>query len=82
MGENKIIILSPGSNCWKTRKIIASIRKFIDKENIEAEFEIVSSFKEFVKYRTWILPTIIINDKIVARDYKPSNDKIINNLKY
>ena len=81
MDKNMITILSPGPNCWKTRKIIASINKFIDKENIEAEIEIISSLKEFVKYRTWILPTIIINNKIVARGYRPSDDKLIRNLK-
>ncbi len=81
MDKNTITILSPSPNCWKTKKIITSISKFIDKENIDVEFEIISSLKEFVKYRTWILPTIIINNKIVARGYRPSNEKIINNLK-
>jgi len=64
MDKNTITILSPGPNCWKTKKIIASI----------------SNLKEFAKYKIWILPTIIINDKIVARGYRPSNEKIITNL--
>jgi len=79
MGKNKITILSPGPNCWKTQKIIVSIRKFISKENIDAEFEIISKHEQFLKYRTWILPTILINNKIVARGYRPSNKKIIEN---
>jgi disulfide oxidoreductase YuzD len=32
-------------------------------------------------YETWILPTIIINGKIVARGYKPSDKEILQNLK-
>ena len=80
MDKNKITILSPGLNCWKTKKIIISINKFIDKRNIKAEFGIISNLKEFVKYRTWILPTIIINGEIVARGYRPSNEKILYSL--
>jgi len=78
---NKVEILSPGPNCWKTKKIIKSIEQFFSDNNIDAEFNTISNAHEFLKYRTWILPTIIINDKIVARGYRPSNNKILNSLK-
>jgi len=78
---NKIEILSPGPNCWKTRKIITSLKRFFEENNIEVEFKIINTVKEFLKYETWILPTIIINDKIVARGYRPTNEKILKNLK-
>ncbi len=82
MVKNTITILSPGPNCWKTRKIIKSIKIFFVDHNIDAEFIIISNPNEFLNYRTWILPTIVINDKIVARGYRPSNNEIINNLKF
>ena len=78
--KNKVEILSPGPNCWKTKKIIKSMEQFFDEQNIEADFEIISSLKEFIKYRTWILPTIIINNEIVARGYRPSNQKILKSI--
>ena len=78
--KNKVEILSPGPNCWKTKKIIKSMEQFFDEQNIEADFKIITSLKEFIKYRTWILPTIIINNKIVARGYRPSNQKILKSI--
>ena len=78
---NKVKILLLGSNCWKTKKIIKSIEQFFEKQNIEAEFQIISSLKEFIKYRTWILPSIIINNEIVERAYRLSNNKILKHIK-
>jgi len=78
--KNKIKILSPGQGCWKTKKIIKSLEQFFSENNIDVELEIVSSLKEFLKYKTWILPTVVINNKVVARGYRPSNEVIISNL--
>jgi len=78
--NNKITILSPGTECWKTRKIISAINNFLDSERISVEFEIITTLNDFLKYKTWILPTIIINGAIVARGYKPSNKKIMKYL--
>ncbi len=77
---NKIEILSPGQNCRKTERIIKSMKRFLKENNIEAEYKIISKREEFLKYRTWLLPTIIINDKIVARGYRPSNKKVLKYL--
>jgi hypothetical protein len=79
--KNKIEILSPGENCWKTRKIISKMERLLIAKNINAEFVVISELKKLLSYRTWILPTIIINGKIVARGYKPNNKTIIENLK-
>ncbi len=79
--KNSVEILSPGPNCWKTRKIIKSIERFFEENSIEAEFRVINTIDDFVKYRTWILPTILINGKIVARGYRPSNNKILNSIK-
>jgi len=78
---NKVEILSPGPACWKTKKIIRYLEDFFMKHHIDVEFKIISNINEFTKYRTWILPTIIINNKIIARGYRPSNDKILKHIK-
>ncbi len=78
--KNSVEILSPGPNCWKTKKIIKSIEQFFEKNSIEAEFRVINTIDDFVKYKTWILPTILINGKIVARGYRPSNLKILNSI--
>ncbi|MCD6111759.1 MAG: thioredoxin family protein [Bacteroidales bacterium] len=78
---NRIEILSPGKSCRKSKKIIQSIKKMLEDEKIEAELIIISDLVEVLKYHTWILPTILINGKIIARGYNPGREIIINNLK-
>ncbi len=79
--KNTITVLSPGKGCWKTRKIIKYLERFLTKYNIVSEIAIETDIKQFFKYRTWILPTIIVNGKIVARGYKPSEKKLFETLK-
>jgi len=78
--KTKVKILSPGPGCWKSKKIIRSMENFMVENNIEADFEVVTKLKDFLKYRTWILPTVIINNKVVARGYRPTNEVILKNL--
>ncbi len=78
--KNLIKILSPGPGCWKTRKMIGSLKQFFEDKGIDAEFIIISDSEEHVKYDTWILPTILINGNIVARGYRPPNERILKHL--
>ncbi len=68
--KNKVEILSPGKNCCKTSRLIKYLELFFEENKIEAEFIIVDNADEFEKYKTRILPTIIINGTIVARGLK------------
>jgi len=77
---NKIEILSPGENCWKTRKIISKMKKLVVDKNIDVKFIVISELSKILNYRTWVLPTVVINGKIIARGYKPDNKIIIENL--
>ena len=79
--KNIVTVLSPGKSCWKTNKIIRYLEKFLLKHKINAEITVETDVKQFFKYRTWILPTIIVNGKIVARGYKPSEKKLFETLK-
>ena len=56
------------------------MEKLLIAQNIDVEFVIISELKKLLCYKTWILPTIIINEKIVARGYKPNDKTILENL--
>ena len=77
---NKVEILSPSSRCWKTRKIIKYLEKFFKENDIDFSVEIITETSKFVNYDTWILPTVLINGKIVARGYKPVKTRILKNI--
>lgn len=78
---NKIEILSPGPGCWKTMRIVNAIKKLLDNKQVEYRIEIISKQELFSNYRTWLLPTVVINNRIIARGYKPYDQSIIENLK-
>jgi len=78
---NHIKILSPGRACRRTQKIIRYLNVFVEKHHIETKIEIITENRQFLNYRTWILPTVIVNDKIVSRGYCPSGKNLLKNLK-
>ncbi len=78
--SNTITILSPGKGCWKTRKIIGYVEMFLSKHKIESQITVETDIKKLIKYRTWILPTVIVNGKIVARGYRPPGKKLMEAL--
>ena len=77
---NKIEILSPGPACWKTKKIIRSIKSILESHQVEYELKIITDWDLFTNYNTWILPTVVINNKIVARGYKPNEKEIFETI--
>jgi hypothetical protein len=78
--KNKIEILCPSKKCRKCTRITNSLLTLLKNENIEAEIIIIDKLEEMLEKHTWILPTIIVNDKIVARGYLPSKEKILKEL--
>ncbi len=78
---NHIEILSPGENCRRTRKIIRYVKALMDEHKVNAEIEVITETQSFLNYRTWILPTVVVNGKIVSRGYRPSEKNILKNLK-
>ena len=61
--------------------MVARAEEAIMLSGVEAKIEIVDSMNEILKYPTWILPTLVINGKVAARGYVPSNEVIIRLLK-
>ncbi len=44
---------------------------------LPANIEIITNLKHILKFRTWILPTVIINGKIASRGIYPRKEKIL-----
>lgn len=78
---NHIEILSSGKSCRRSKKIIRYVETLIENHQLEAQIEVITEAKSFLNYRTWILPTVVVNGKIVSRGYRPSEKNILKNLK-
>jgi hypothetical protein len=78
--KNKIEVLCPSKKCRKCTRIVNSLSNLLKEENIEAEIVIIDKLEDLMQKHTWILPTIIVNDKIVARGYFPEKLKILDQL--
>lgn len=68
---NNIKIICPARKCRKCSRIVNETEAILNKAAIDFELKIISNPKEFVKYPTWILPTILVNENVVARGYTP-----------
>lgn len=76
-----IIILCPGSKCGKCRRMIRQVEEAVTESKIEADVKILDTIDELVKYNTWVLPALVINNKMIARGYVPEKSKIIDEMK-
>jgi hypothetical protein len=76
-----IIILCPGSKCGKCRRMIRQVEEAVTESGIEADVKILDTIDELVKYKTWVLPALVINGRIFARGYVPEKSKIIAEMK-
>jgi len=68
-------------DCRKTRKMIRYLEKIFDMHNIEAEIIQITDFEVIKTYPTWLLPTIVINEKVVARGYRPPKNEVLKSIK-
>jgi len=80
ISKNRIEILCPSPKCRKCTRIIKAMEILLKEENVEAEIIIIDLLEELITKHTWILPTIIVNDKIVARGYMPDKQRILTEL--
>jgi hypothetical protein len=76
----EIKILCPGRKCGKCRRLITRVEEVIKSSGVEAGIEIIDDINEMLKYPTWILPTLIINNKTIARGYVPTKENIFKQL--
>jgi hypothetical protein len=78
--KNRIEVLCPLKKCRKCIRIIASVENLLKNENIEAEIVIIDKLEDLMEKHTWVLPTIIVNNEIVARGYFPNEQNILDKL--
>lgn len=79
----KISILCPSKECGKCKRMISFVEKTLEEIGITAEIDFISEIAEMLKFDTWILPSLFVNNKIVSRGYIPKKEDfitIINNL--
>ena len=60
--------------------MIARVEETAGMQGIETDIEIIDSLEEMVTYHTWLLPTLVINDRVVARGYVPSVKQILEHM--
>ncbi len=60
--------------------MIARVEETAEMPGIEANIEIIDSLDEMLTYNTWLLPTLVINDQVVARGYLPSVKQILDHM--
>ncbi|MDA3819433.1 MAG: thioredoxin family protein [Candidatus Delongbacteria bacterium] len=63
---NKIEILCPPKKCGKCNRMIAKIEKAVKLSDTEANIKIIDSIDQLQTYSTWVLPSLVINDRIVC----------------
>jgi hypothetical protein len=78
---NVIKILCSSRKCGKCRKMINCVKEIENRYRININIEIIDNIDEMIKFNTWILPTLIINEKIISRGYTPDMNLIIKHLK-
>lgn len=61
--------------------MVARVEEAIKISGLPLQIEIVDSLDEMMKYPTWILPTLVINEKVAARGYIPTVKMIVKMLK-
>lgn len=60
----KIELLCPSSRCPKCERIISRIRQVFRDLELEYDLRIVTTLEEMLDYRTAILPSLFVNDKL------------------
>jgi hypothetical protein len=67
----EIKVLCPGHKCGKCRRMVSQVEKAASISGININIVVIDKLEEILKYQTWILPTLIINEVIVAKGYVP-----------
>jgi hypothetical protein len=75
--RNEVKILCPGRQCVRCRRLISRVQEAERISGSNTIIIIVDSMDEISTFNTWILPTLVINNQVVARGYAPSVKQII-----
>ena len=81
INKPEIKLLCPPKKCGKCRRMISRVEAILEQMGIKEKIQIVNNPDELLQYPTWVLPTLLINGKVVARGYLPSSDVVREVLK-
>ncbi len=81
MAQNTFTILCPPIKCGKCRRMQEKLTALIEREELDADIQLVNDLQQMLNYRTWVLPTLLFNDKVIARGYFPKEEKIMGLIK-
>jgi disulfide oxidoreductase YuzD len=56
--------------------MLSRVEEAVNLSETETSVTIIDSLEEILNHPTWILPTLVINSKVVARGYVPSLQQI------
>jgi len=76
----KISILCPSKHCKKCKQMLMFVEKTLNEINIRAEIEFISELEEMLKFKTWILPSLFVNNEVVSRGYIPKKEDFIKTI--
>lgn len=85
MTENfEIQLLCPSTMCGKCQKVIRNLEQIFDEIKQELNLRIVTDLEEMLEYRSWILPSLFVNKKLIYAGYVPPlkylRNRILNEL--
>ena len=72
----KVEILCPSKKCRKCKRMIRTVEKVLTDEKIAAEVSILDRVEDYVRYDTWVLPSLFVNGISVARGYVPPREEL------
>lgn len=75
-----IKILCPVRKCAKCRRMQSRVEEAVKLSHRGANIYIVDSLQEILGYPTWILPSLVIQEKVIARGYIPSVNQILTEI--
>ena len=64
-------LLCPKTVCGKCKRIISSLEQIFNERNEKLNLRIVTELDEMLEYRTWILPSLFLDKKLVYAGYIP-----------
>lgn len=60
--------------------MLSRIEAAVEQSGPDATITIVDSLEEILQHPTWILPTLVINNKVIARGYVPDLKTVVDHL--
>lgn len=76
----EITILCPGTKCRKCRRMVQTVTEAAEESGMDVDVKILDTIEDLVKFNTWVLPALVINNKMIARGYVPEKSKIIEEI--